>query len=180
MLSDELESAQRRRLPLGFWLFIFLIGCLLSVRLFVVGLVEVRGQSMEPTIAAGSTCLVLKTGPIQLLGFPIMDRPLRVDDLVVARINSHSEGNSSQVIKRVAAVAGQVLEPALWLKRLRVTKTTRGKPVELRGVTCSADACRVEPGHVFLLSDELKGSRDSRQFGALHETDMVGRIGGCF
>ena len=180
MLPDELETPRRRGMPLGFWVFIILLSTLVLVKSSVAGLVEVRGQSMEPTIASGSTCLVLKAGPINIFGFHIIDRQLHVDDLVVAKIERSPTSQSAQVIKRVTAVAGQALKPSQWLNRLRLTKTAKGKPVQLPGVTCSVSGCRVRPEHVFLLSDELKGSLDSRQFGAVHEKDIVGRIGGCF
>jgi len=180
VLSDELEPRARRGLPLGFWIFVLLLSTLVWVKLWVVGLVEVRGQSMEPTIASGSTCLVLKAGPVTIAGIELMQRPLRRDDLVVAKIKHSRKTTDAQVIKRVAAVSGQALQPSPWLDRLRLTKTVRGKPVLVPGLTCSTDGCRVNAEHVFLLSEQLKGSYDSRQFGAVPIKDVTGRITGCF
>ena len=180
MLPDELEAPRRRGMPVGFWIFIILLSTLLLVKWSVAGLVEVRGQSMEPTIASGSTCMVFKVGPVDVLGFRIAERPLRVDDLVVAKIKRSPSDQSSQVIKRVTAVAGQALAPKPWLNRFRLTKSAKGKPLRLPGVSCSEEGCKIRPEHVFLLSDDLKGSLDSRQFGAVHERNIVGRIGACF
>ena len=180
MLPDELESSPRRGKPLGFWIFILLISALALTKLTVTGLVEVSGQSMRPAVAAGSTCLVLKTGPLELFGLRLIERPLRIDDLVVAKVAQSHQSEAIQVIKRVRALAGQALEPSPWLKRSQLTKAANGKPTGIAGVSCSAEGCTVEPDHVFLLSDERLGSVDSRQFGAVHIRDIMGRIGTCF
>ena len=180
VLSEELESSPRRGKPLGFWIFILLISALALTRLTVAGLVEVDGQSMRPAIAAGSTCLVLKIGTLEIFGLRLTERSLRVDDLVVAKVAQSHQSEAMQVIKRVRALQGQMLEPSSWLQRSQLTKAANGKHTGIPGVSCSAAGCRVKPKHVFLMSDERLGSVDSRHFGAVPTKDIIGRISACF
>ena len=131
---------------------------------------------MEPTIATGSTCLVLKSGVISVAGFELFELAVRNDMLVVAQVS----GRKRHVIKRVAGVAGQRLAPASWLDRLRLTKNAAGKRVSLPGVQCTQEGCQTAQGYVFLISEQLKGSSDSRHFGAVRTQDVIGRIAGCW
>ncbi len=176
MLPDELEQPARNGPPLGFWIFLVLLSTLILSKVFVVGLVEVRGQSMDPLIASGSTCLVLKVGAVSVAGFELGALNVGAGDVVVAEVS----GRQRHVIKRVAAIAGEKLSTAPWLDRLKLTKNAAGQRVSLLGVDCAQDGCRVEKGFAFLLSEQLKGSTDSRHFGAVQVADILGRTAVCW
>jgi signal peptidase I len=176
MLSDELITPQRRGPPLGFWIFLVLVSTLIVSKLLVVGLVEVRGDSMEPEIQAGASCLVTKLGAISVFGQTLFTLRAERDHRVVAR----PKGRKNYVIKRVAAASGEVLPAGAWQNRWRISKTAAGTRVPKRGVVCTAETCRTKEGHVFLLSARLKGTTDSRHFGAVAAGNLLGRAAVCF
>ncbi len=176
MLSDELIKPERRGPPFGFWLFLVLLSALIASKLFVVGLVTVRGDSMAPEIKAGASCLVTKLGPVSLFGHTLVDLKPQRDQRVVAR----PKGWKNYVIKRVAAASQEMLPEAPWLKHWRLSKTAAGKRVRKTGIRCDAQGCRTQKDHVFLLSTQLKGTSDSRLFGAVSHSRLLGRIALCF
>ena len=176
VLSDELSAPERRGPPLGFWIFPVLLSALIASKLMVVGLVTVRGDSMEPEIKAGSNCLVTKLGPIDVFGQQLFDLQVRRDDRVVAR----PKARKNYVIKRVAAAPEEQLPPAPWLKHWQLSKTAAGKRVPKTGIVCNSKGCHTKEGHVFLLSARLKGTTDSRHFGAVNLKNLLGRVAFCF
>ena len=176
MLPDELEQPDRKGPPLGFWIFLVLLRTLILSKILVIGLVEVRGQSMDPLTASGSTCLVRRVGPVSAVGLELGSLDVAVDDIVVAQVS----GRKRHVIKRVAALAGEPLSPAPWLDRLKLTRNAAGQRASLPGVDCALDGCQVEEGFAFLMSEQLKGSTDSRHFGAVRVSDILGRTTVCW
>ncbi|NJP24126.1 S26 family signal peptidase [Microbispora hainanensis] len=112
--------------------------------------VEVHGESMEPSLRSGDRVLVrtLRTGR----------RVRRGDIVVISRVGPGEgvtlDGGTNLVIKRAAAVAGDPVPPGF----------------EALGET------RVPPGRLLVLGDDPSRSTDSRQWGLLPESRITGVV----
>ena len=153
-----------------------LLSTLIASKLFVVGLVSVRGDSMAPEIMGGASCLVTKLGPVTAFGYTLVNLKPQRDHRVVAR----PKGWKNYLIKRVAAASQERLPDAPWLKHWRLSKTAAGKRVRKAGIRCDAQGCHTQKDHVFLISNQLKGTSDSRLFGAVSHRRLLGRVAVCF
>ncbi|MET8526569.1 S26 family signal peptidase [Micromonospora sp. NPDC005172] len=113
----------------------------LSRRFMVV---TVRGQSMEPTFSEGDRVLIRR------------GQRLQAGDVVVLRTaaaRSTAAARPSCVIKRVAAVAGEVVPPYI-----------------------GPAGDRVPTGRLVLLGDNRSASFDSRQVGYFRIDDLLGTV----
>lgn len=103
--------------------------------------------------------------------------PVKVGDIVVHRYNG------TEMVKRVAAVAGDTL--AIVDGNVLVNGRNLGlffaPPERARqGYSQHLAALQVEPGHVYLLGDNRDNSNDSRFMGQVAESDITGRITGIW
>jgi signal peptidase I len=124
---------------------------------------RVASASMEPTLhcAAAPGCKRLKDDVIVVNRFAYRLQAVRRGDIVTFRAppDAPPRCRSSGVrVKRVAGVPGDVV------------RTEHGAKAAL------ADATAVAPGHYFLLSDNLSGSCDSRELGAVPRADIIGKV----
>lgn len=162
----------------------FLIAVVLAlvVRTFFLQAFKIPTGSMRPTLMEGDRILVNKVVygiriPIASWRLPALDEPKR-GDLVVFR---SPEDPRRDFIKRLVAVGGDEVEirdlrlwvnaapladPPLFQQRLYYNRGPygqRGKPV------------KVPAGHYFFLGDNSASSRDSRYWGFLPKSNLVGR-----
>ena len=110
--------------------------------------VKVDGSSMVPTFRAGEAVLAVRR--------MWWRRPLRRGEIVVCRLSPAVPGPPGLLIKRVAGVAGDRLAGVA------------GDRID------GADGV-VPPGRVFVCGDG-PGSYDSRQFGPIPVTDVLGHV----
>lgn len=110
--------------------------------------VQVSGVSMLPTLRNGRRVLVSKA--YWLVG------PLEYKDIVVLR----DSGPTGYIIKRVAYMAGDKVD---W-------KDTPD------GHRLSSGPFVVPEGQVFVLGDNRPESEDSRRFGPVPVTDVLGKV----
>jgi signal peptidase I len=116
-----------------------------SARLFPVGRFEVEGHSMEPAYHAGDRVLVNRLA--------YRSRPPAAGDAVVLR---DPERHGRYLLKRVA-------------RRPAPTAGSREQTAEGRGANTT------RPSDVWLLGDNAADSRDSRSFGAVPRSAVVGK-----
>jgi signal peptidase I len=120
--------------------------------------VQITTGSMEPAVAPGDW-IVVRDGR----------DGIHRDDVVLF---SFPLGSSGRAIKRVVAVAGDHIAIAAR------TVTVNGRVIPITGAptprAARARAETVPPGHVFLLGDNSRASIDSRSFGAVPTSDIVG------
>lgn len=141
---------------------IIAVALALLVRGFVVESFLVQGTSMEPTLHHSDRLLVYKLG--YRFGEP------QVGDVIVFRYPLDPERD---FIKRVIAVAGD---------RIRIQEGTvyvNGEPVDepfvLRRDSASMPERVVPPGAVFVMGDNRTNSEDSREFGFVDRSLIIGR-----
>jgi signal peptidase I len=134
----------------------------LLINLFMAQATRVYGQSMEPNLHTDQRLIVEK------LSYHL--HPPRRGDVIVMKLN-HDE--SELLIKRVIALPGERLE----IKEGRVF--INGEPLDepyLDQFTEGQMAPKVVPPlQVFVMGDNRGFSNDSRSFGMVNFSDIIGR-----
>jgi signal peptidase I len=118
---------------------------------------------MEPTFRPGDR-LWLDTGAYR--GVPVAR-----NDVVVIVDPARSDRH---LLKRVAGIAGDFVR----VSREGAERISHASPEGVPGPESALEEIEVPPGHVFVLSDRPRGSRDSRQFGPVPLALVVGRVWG--
>lgn len=149
-------TPEPRGVPWGSVAFLLV---LLVFRFFVLERFVVEGSSMAATFEGGEHVLVNKVA--YRVGDPVHG------DVVVA------SANAVDVIKRVVAVGGETVEVrgCVVLVDGRVTL-----PAASGGCGPSTNPVAVPIGHVYLLGDNRDESLDSREFGPVPVSAVVGRV----
>lgn len=136
------------------------------IRQFLLQAFYIPSGSMEDTLEIRDRVLVNK------LSYRL-HKVNRGDILVFERPADDGSG-STDLIKRVVGLSGETLEGrdgAVFVDGRRLNEPYLG-----RGVTAGTfPAQRVPPGHVWMMGDNRSNSRDSRVFGAVPESNVVGR-----
>jgi signal peptidase I len=120
---------------------------------------------MEPSLRDGDVLSVRRYGPDS--------RPPRRGEVVIVQDPDRAD---RWLVKRVFAVGGERLLVGPGAVRRR---PARASPLERppTGAERFLEEIVVLPGHVFLLSDAPQVGRDSRSFGALPLTSVLGIAG---
>src|SRR5260370_1197574 len=166
------QSPQR---PIGrivFWVLFGLAAVLLVVSiaiLFVITRVySVYPSAMENTVPAGDRV------------FLAPGSGTRRGDVVVLRVPVKVSGTNAVFVKRVIGLPGDHV--ACCDSRGRIT--VNGQPLDesylYRGDTPSRSAFSVtlRPGQIWVMGDRRNISLDSRQWGPVPQSGVVGRVGG--
>ncbi len=150
---------------------------MLLLALFFIRLPQVNGHSMEPQLRSGEHVLIntiaydLRAGGGDQPFFDVALHPIAHGD-VVAFI--HASDDAQQVyVKRVVGVPGDMVAIS------RGFVSVNGRPFAepngmLRDTTTMAPT-RVPAGSFFVLGDNRAESDDSRAFGAVPRTAVIGR-----
>jgi signal peptidase I len=159
--AEEPEATTRRRRPSGVAVGVCLIAALVLIRIFVAEPFRIPTQSMEPTLRPGDQALVFKRAGHspkrgQLVAF-------------------HSPRGGEILLKRVVAVGGDTvgLEDGVLV--------VNGRPVREPFVNQKAidsvyfGPVKVRPGTFFAMGDNRANSEDSRDFGAVRTSSIIGR-----
>lgn len=124
---------------------------------------SIPSVSMEPTLMVGDRVLVNKR-----------NRDAHVGDIVVFHRPPGEEASKiKDLIKRVIAVEGQTVSARDG--RLFVDDKPVDEPYLARGTETLMDrAVRVDRGEIFVMGDHRSQSRDSRFFGAIKKSSIIG------
>ena len=160
-------SRRMRSLLSWAWVLLAAVTLALLMRTFLIAAFYIPSESMEPVLEIGDRLLVSK------LSYRIGD-PEPGDVVVFGTPPSMQPAQTAELIKRVVAVGGQQVEAANG--RLIVD----GSPVDEQYLsndeyTRDFGPVLVPAGYVFVMGDNRRSSQDSRVFGAIPESEIVGR-----
>jgi signal peptidase I len=123
-------------------------------------LARVKGHSMDPTYFNGQWLLVRR---------PNWPSPsLRVGDVVVFRLDD------DLLVKRIAALPGQAIPEEK--KTVVLVRPSHRRPGNWETAVVSTDPGRVPPGQLYVLGDNPPVSDDSRSFGTVPISALLGRV----
>ena len=167
------------------WLAV-IVGALLVaflIKTFLMQAYYIPSSSMTPALQVGDRVLVNKLS----YEFGEVSR----GDLVVFKRTEANTGNKTDLIKRVIATEGEVLEISggeifitekggkdrklLVEPYLAEGVTTQGFAFEGLCPESEANTCLIPENFIFVMGDNRSGSRDSRYFGPVNTDDIVGR-----
>ena len=167
------------------WLVV-IVGALLVaflIKTFLMQAYYIPSSSMTPALQVGDRVLVNKLS----YEFGEVSR----GDLVVFKRTEVDTGDKTDLIKRVIATEGEVLEISdgeIYItekggndRKLLVEPyladgvTTQGFAFEGLCPESEVNTCLVPENFIFVMGDNRSGSRDSRYFGPVHTDDIVGR-----
>jgi signal peptidase I len=173
--SRSKPAAKGRRLSRrGRWVLewaavlVVAIGVAVAIRTFVVQTFYIPSQSMEPTLMVGDRILVDKLsyhlhsvhrGDIVVFGNPPLEAGSGVKDLV----------------KRVIGLPGDVISSAGG--HVVIDGKQLSEPWLSRGVvTTEITPQTIKPDHYFVMGDNRTDSQDSRYFGPIPRSLIVGHV----
>ena len=182
--SDQEQSKKSFKKAIE-WLAV-IVGALLVaflIKTFLMQAYYIPSSSMTPALQVGDRVLVNKLS----YEFGEVSR----GDLVVFKRTDLETGNETDLIKRVIATEGEILE----ISDGEIFITERGakdrkllvEPYLAEGVVTQgfvfedlcpesvANTCLVPENFIFVMGDNRSGSRDSRYFGPVNTDDIVGR-----
>lgn len=163
-MSDEQPRGRR---PRRWWPVVaVLLLALVVTRSFFFEPFKTEGPSMEPTLRSGDQVLVEKRA--------YRDDLPRRGDLVVF----HAPRTGEVTLKRAIGLPGDTvaIEDGVLVVDGRRQHESYADPDAIDSVYFGP--VRVRPGTVFLLGDNRLDSRDSRDFGAVAQGELIGRVRG--
>ena len=153
------------------------------IKTFLMQAYYIPSSSMTPALQVGDRVLVNKLS----YEFGEVSR----GDLVVFKRTEANTGNKTDLIKRVIATEGEVLEISggeifitekggkdrklLVEPYLAEGVITQGFAFEGLCPESEANTCLIPENFIFVMGDNRSGSRDSRYFGPVNTDDIVGR-----
>jgi len=141
----------------------------LTIRTFVVQAFVIPSGSMLPTLRIGDYLLVNK--------FVYLFRPIRRGDIIVFKF---PQDETRDFIKRVVGLSGETLEirdRQVFIdgKPLHEPYAVYSEPPLLGSpVPYHLGPMVIPPGHLFMMGDNRDNSLDSRAWGLLEESKVVG------
>lgn len=160
-------SARTRNVISWAWVLLTSLTLALLMRTFLVAAFSIPSVSMEPVLEVGDRLLVSK------LSYRIGD-PSPGDIVVFRAPRAMSEPQTDELIKRVVAVGGELVEAIG--SQLYVDGRALDEPYLPEGTyTRDFGPILVPREHVFVMGDNRASSQDSRYFGAVAESEIVGR-----
>lgn len=160
------------------WVMVLGTAAIVAVLLqhFVVQLYEIPSESMFPTLTDHDQVLVNK------LAYSIGGDVEQGDVIVFKRPESERSDDPDQppqLIKRVIGLPGDVVEArggVVYVNGRPLAETGDGHYLDTSVVTNNlAQPVTVPPGRVFVMGDNRERSHDSRYFGPIPESDIIGR-----
>lgn len=160
-------SRRSRNLLSWAWVLAAAVVLALLMRTFLIAAFSIPSESMEPVLEIGDRLLVSKLS--YRIGEP------DPGDIVVFRTPSSMQpSQTAELIKRVVAVGGQMVgaeNGQLFVDGAPVTEDYLPPDTYTRDF----GPLLVPAGYVFVMGDNRRSSLDSRVFGPVPESEIVGR-----
>ncbi len=173
--TDHRQRHRRRRLLAKVAVFVAVAAlAVLLLQAFVIQPFAVAGDAMAPTIHAGDRILVLKSG--------LLEGPISSGDIVVFHPPRSLPctvvgGRAGDLVLRVVALPGE----AIW--SVGNTIFVDGRPLRERGWydrrfgqvgSRAIRSTTLAPGQYFVMADNRSDACDSRAFGPISKSSVVG------
>lgn len=149
---------------------VFIASIFLVIYLFIVQPNQVKGASMENTFHTGEYIFTSKIA--------YKFAPIKKGDVVIFK---SPKNNEIELIKRVIALPGdQVLiqNEMVYINNRVIEEKYIKNPTNTipGGVLVEGVALTVPAGYLFLMGDNRGGSSDSREFGPVAKTMLIGQV----
>jgi signal peptidase I len=168
------------------WLLVIVVaaGVAIGMRTYVVGTYFIPSASMEPTLMIGDRILVnklsyhyhsIERGDIVVFGRPPDEAPSNIKDLVKRVIGLPGETIKSGPNGQILIDGSPIAQP--WLTA--GARLSPGPPITASTVGChrgADDSCLIPPGEYFMMGDNRGNSEDSRYFGPISGSLIVGHV----
>jgi signal peptidase I len=153
-----------QRLSHGLTVLVVLLGAVVAGRYFVAEPLRIETASMTPTLHAGQHVLADKVSR--------RNGSWKRGDVVAFRRTE----NGRVLVKRIVGVGGDTV--ALADGRLMVNGHRVVEPYAPSDLIDSVyfGPVRVPAGHVFVMGDDRRNSVDSREYGAIPTSALLGRV----
>jgi signal peptidase I len=149
------------------WLALFSMGCYYLISRYVITAVEIQGRSMVPTLQEGERYFLNR------LAYR-WKAPARGDLAVI-----HDPGHADCAVKRIIGLPGDsvwIREGAVYINNERLAEPYLVPGTRTTTITPQTKALRLGPDRYYLLGDNRACSEDSRQYGVIHRSQIVGLI----
>ena len=169
--AEKTEKSARRRRATIEW--IVLIGAALIIAIVIKTFLfqdfYIPSESMVPTLKVGDRVLVNK------LSYDLHD--VHRGDIVVFKAPPEARSDGiDDLVKRVIGLPGDTVE-AREDGRIYVNDRLLDEPYLPAGTrTTNLPPTKVPAGHLFMMGDNRTASRDSRYFGPIAESAIIGRV----
>jgi signal peptidase I len=130
---------------------------------FSLGRVVVVGKSMQPTFNPGQRVTILKTWKLF--------SPLKEGDIVVIGTRDGKKNRDEDVIKRIAFIQNASGNRP-WPESIQTPTGTYPTALLFNDERVARNA----RGGVYVLGDNTNNSTDSRDFGAIYESEIIGKV----
>lgn len=138
---------------------LLLLMLVVAIFFYAFRIARVEGHSMHPTFRDGQWLLVRRHN------WP--SPPLRVGDIVVFRLEDDT------LVKRIAAMGGQLVPE---MRPMIVYFPSHQRPGHWDAAVVPSAPLRVPPGQLYVLGDNPAASDDSRNFGPVPVSALLGRV----
>jgi len=173
--GSRLERPPSRRRIMTEWAAILLVAALIAIGLKTIVLqsYSIPSESMVPTLLVGDRVLVNKLAyeahDVRRGDVVVLDRPAKLP----ASVQADSEPD--QLIKRVIGLPGETIEARGGV--VLINGRALVEPYLAKGADTDRldEPVKIPPGCVFLMGDNRNFSLDSRVFGVVRVSTIVGR-----
>ncbi|RSD28706.1 signal peptidase I [Mesobacillus subterraneus] len=155
------------------WVKTIAIAILLAfaVRVIFLTPIEVKGQSMEPTLQENERMIVTKVGQPKRFDIIVFHSPVEDKDYIKRVIGL--PGDRIEYIEDVLYINGKAYdEPYLEDSKKSLAFGWLTGTFTLKDTPVNSDV--VPEGHLFVLGDNRRHSKDSRSFGAVPFESIIG------
>lgn len=163
LADPELRATRLERLKHLERLILLPILLLVAGAFFAFGRAVVVGQSMFPTLRSGQRLVILK------LWRPLS--PLREGDIVVIGPREGRATRDQEVVKRIVFVQN-ASGTRPWPSQVTTPTGVYSVALLFRGSTVNLNT----PHGIYVLGDNINNSTDSRDFGAVYESEILGKV----